>query len=221
MDLSTAYTTLGLLNVDAYEITDSNEVKKCTTIQLAAFNGLTGAVEKVGILQLNDKNYLYHHEYEIGIMANGWRGYYTLYAMESRDLQKAYVLGNSCVGSAEECFCVEKYSDNKKFETVCYANALVPQRVDYFGYSDEADEGRWRWSDGVSYYENWTNYGEWDLPDNGESFGGNEDYAEFNYERGKDGLPNDGTWNDAAFRENTDTFLCEWDFGLMSRYSAN
>lgn len=121
-----------LLNVNVYEITASNEVKKSATIQLAAFDGSAGAVEKVGILQLNGKNYLYHHEYEIGIIATGWRGYYTLYSMENRDLQKAYVLGNSSLGSAEECFCVEKYSDNKQYETVCYANALAPEMFDYY-----------------------------------------------------------------------------------------
>lgn len=84
----------------------------------------------------------------------------------------------------------------------------------FFGYSDEDDEGDWQWSDGDSSYSNWTTYGSWDLPDNGEAYGGDEDYAEFNYERGKKGIPNDGTWNDAPFMDNTTTFICEWDFDV-------
>ena len=46
------------------------------------------------------------------------------------------------------------------------------------------------------------------------AYGGDEDYAEFNYERGKKGIPNDGTWNDAPFMDNTTTFICEWDFDV-------
>ena len=84
----------------------------------------------------------------------------------------------------------------------------------FFGYSDEDSEGDWQWSDGDSSYSNWTTYGSWDLPDNGEAYGGDEDYAEFNYERGKKGIPNDGTWNDAPFMDNTTTFICEWDFDV-------
>ena len=84
----------------------------------------------------------------------------------------------------------------------------------FFGYSDEDREGDWQWSDGDSGYTNWTTYGSWDLPDNGEAYGGDEDYAEFNYERGKKGIPNDGTWNDAPFMDNTTTFICEWDFDV-------
>ena len=85
----------------------------------------------------------------------------------------------------------------------------------FFGYSDEDSEGDWEWSDEYSDYENWTDYGEWDLPDNGKNYGGDEDYAEFNYERGKDWVPNDGTWNDAPFRDNTDLFICEWEFDVV------
>lgn len=84
----------------------------------------------------------------------------------------------------------------------------------FFGYSDELIEGNWEWAYGNSTYENWTTYGTWDLPDNGYKYGGDEDYAEFNYERGKSGIPNDGTWNDAPFRSNTDVFLCEWEFDI-------
>ena len=85
----------------------------------------------------------------------------------------------------------------------------------FFGYSDENKEGNWQWDGDYSSYENWTVGGDWDLPDNGESYGGDEDYAEFNYERGKgDWLPNDGTWNDAPFMDNTSVFLCEWEYEL-------
>lgn len=81
----------------------------------------------------------------------------------------------------------------------------------YFGYSDENEEGKWEWSDVGSTFENWTKVGGWSLPDNGSDWGGDEDYAEFNYEKDKPGIPSDGTWNDATFQENTTTFICEWD----------
>lgn len=82
----------------------------------------------------------------------------------------------------------------------------------FFGYSDEEEEGEWKWSDGDSDYENWTRFGDWDLPDNGEEWGGDEDYAEFNYDAEEDWIPNDTTWNDAPFMENTTLFICEWDY---------
>lgn len=85
----------------------------------------------------------------------------------------------------------------------------------FFGYSDEDSEGNWKWSEGDSDYDNWTTDGDWDLPDNGIDYGEEEDYAEFNYESGKAGIPNDGTWNDAPFRSNTDVFLCEWDYDVV------
>ena len=90
----------------------------------------------------------------------------------------------------------------------------------FFGYSDERQEGKWVWEGDDSDYENWTRYGDWNLPDNGEGWGGGEwknggeDYAEFNYDIRKSDIPNDGTWNDAAFRENTDIFICEWEYDV-------
>ena len=88
-------------------------------------------------------------------------------------------------------------------------------KTTFFGYSDENEEGNWVWAEGNSTYTNWTVEGDWDLPDNGSGYGGDEDYAEFNYERGKeDWVPCDGTWNDAPFRDNTDVFICEWDFEI-------
>ena len=82
----------------------------------------------------------------------------------------------------------------------------------FFGYTDEEEEGVWKWDYFHSgEYENWTRSGDWDLPDNGEEWGGDEDYAEFNYDPEKDWVPNDGTWNDAPFMENPRLFICEWD----------
>ena len=48
-------------------------------------------------------------------------------------------------------------------------------------YSDEEEEGVWEWADGSDNdYENWTTYGDWDLPDNGIHYGGDEDYVHMN-----------------------------------------
>ena len=81
----------------------------------------------------------------------------------------------------------------------------------FFGYTDEGNsEGSWHWTDGDSSYTNWTNNGSQHQPDNGSGYGGDEDYAEFNYERNTNS-PNDGTWNDAPFTDNTTRFICEWD----------
>ena len=96
----------------------------------------------------------------------------------------------------------------------------VSEITAFFGYSDEDGEGDWQWSDGDSSYTNWTTYGDWNLPDNGEEWGGDEDYAEFNYERGKPGIPSDGTWNDATFMENTPYFICEWEFDVKKAQEA-
>ena len=82
----------------------------------------------------------------------------------------------------------------------------------FFGYSDHEQESVWVWSDQTSAYENWTNYGKWDQPDNGIEYGGDEDYAEFNYDlENVPYTPNDGTWNDAPFGYYTTLFICEWD----------
>lgn len=80
----------------------------------------------------------------------------------------------------------------------------------FFGYSDEQREGIWEWAEGDSDFHNWTVYGQ-SQPDDGNGRG--EDYAEFNYERGTSSA-NDGTWNDAQFRKDTDTFICEWDYDM-------
>ena len=81
----------------------------------------------------------------------------------------------------------------------------------FFGYSDTENEGYWLWTDDKSTYENWTRHGDVVQPDNGITWGGDEDCAEFNYERGKEEIANDGTWNDAPFMANTSVFICEWE----------
>ena len=92
----------------------------------------------------------------------------------------------------------------------------------FFGYTDKDEEGKWVWDGEGSGYTNWTTTGDWNLPDNGARWGGGEwaqggeDYAEFNYDgkNGQGGSPNDSTWNDAKFMENTKVFICEWEFDM-------
>ena len=100
----------------------------------------------------------------------------------------------------------DQAENNKLFD---FVSKNYPKTA-FFGYSDELHEGNWVWEEGGSKFENWTVIGQ-DQPDNGSSYGDDEDYAEFNYERGTSS-PNDGTWNDASFRNNTDTFICEWEY---------
>ena len=83
----------------------------------------------------------------------------------------------------------------------------------FFGYSDEKNENDWKWAEGYSSFTNWTYNDREKQPDNGSGYGGDEDYAEFNYERGTNSA-NDGTWNDAPFMDNTSLFICEWDSDL-------
>ena len=91
----------------------------------------------------------------------------------------------------------------------------------FFGYTDKDEESVWVWDGDESDFENWTKAGEWELPDNGERWGsgewndGGEDYAEFNYDKDKNwGAPNDTSWNDASFMENTTIFFCEWEYDM-------
>ena len=87
------------------------------------------------------------------------------------------------------------------------------EKTAFFGYSDEISESDWRWEGDSSDYENWTDDDRQHQPDNGSGYGGDEDYAEFNYERGTNSA-NDGTWNDAPFMDNTSVFICEWEYEL-------
>ena len=71
----------------------------------------------------------------------------------------------------------------------------------YFGFTDEGDEGNWRWVDGSPVnYTNWcTKKGQ---PNNRK---GEEHYAQFYGEMG------DGTWCDAKFASGSYKFICEWE----------
>ncbi len=137
---------------------------------------------------------------------------YAFYDADAQDLKTYSAVSNFCREQGGHLAVINNEAEND------YLFGLVSQNyvnTVFFGYSDENKEGNWQWDGDYSSYENWTVGGDWDLPDNGESYGGDEDYAEFNYERGKgDWLPNDGTWNDAPFMDNTSVFLCEWEYEL-------
>lgn len=75
----------------------------------------------------------------------------------------------------------------------------------FFGYTDQKDEGDWRWVDGsTSSYENWWKNGskKENQPNNRN---GKEHYAQFY------GDKNDGSWCDARFGEGSRKFICEWE----------
>ena len=86
----------------------------------------------------------------------------------------------------------------------------------FFGYSDIRQEGQWVWAYGTNSYEHWTYNDREQQPDNGSGWGGDEDVAEFNYDGRKDDIINDGTWNDAPFRQNTSLFICEWEYDWIN-----
>ena len=116
---------------DVYDVSDSYDVAKTGTVRMADTNGASGALEHVGIMRLGGRDYLYHHEYNFGILANGWRGYYTLYTLDGYGLRKAYLLGNPWIGSSDEHFLVETYYDTEDCETVCYAYTKYSDPDDY------------------------------------------------------------------------------------------
>ena len=86
----------------------------------------------------------------------------------------------------------------------------------FFGYSDIQQEDQWVWAYGTNNYEHWTYNDREQQPDNGSGWGGDEDVAEFNYDGRKDDIINDGTWNDAPFRQNTSLFICEWEYDWIN-----
>ena len=75
----------------------------------------------------------------------------------------------------------------------------------YFGFSDEANEGEWKWVNGDPvFYTNWAD-GE---PNSGRD---TENYAQFYWEY------SDGKWNDGSFGlldvpdSGGSAYICEWD----------
>lgn len=134
---------------------------------------------------------------------------YGLYNAKDYDFYSYYKCADFCRQQGGHLAVINDDSENEFLYDIISTDYKITA---FFGYSDEEEEGAWKWSDGQSDYENWTRFGDWDLPDNGEEWGGNEDYAEFNYDAVKDWIPNDTTWNDAPFMENTSLFICEWDY---------
>lgn len=134
---------------------------------------------------------------------------YGLYNANDHDLYSYYKCADFCRQQGGHLATINDADENMFLYDIISSEYKITA---FFGYSDEEEEGVWKWSDGSSDYENWTTYGDWNLPDNGEEWDGDEDYAEFNYDSEKDWIPNDGTWNDAPFMDNTSLFICEWDY---------
>lgn len=92
-------------------------------------------------------------------------------------------------------------NDKAENDALYYYITSRGHKTAYFGLSDSAGEGKWKWLDDSVTYYNWFN-GE----PNGER---GENYAEFYYKF------TDGRWNDGNFGHGTQndskTFICEWD----------
>lgn len=91
-------------------------------------------------------------------------------------------------------------------------NAMITQgfKNSYFGYTDEMSEGFWVWINGEQLsYTNWHS-------NEPNSENEHEDYAMFYYKY------TDGTWNDGDAGYNgtvndSNIYICEWDFDINSR----
>lgn len=139
-----------------------------------------------------------------------YRGHtYAFMDAREKGLNTYYAVEEYCRNLGGHLAVIDDYDEND-FLFTTLQNSF--SKTAFFGYSDQDSESVWVWTGPYSDYENWTRNSRWYMPDNGREYGGDEDYAEFNYERGKDWLPNDGTWNDAPFRDNTDLFICEWEY---------
>ena len=134
---------------------------------------------------------------------------YAFYDANDYDLTTYSAVSNFCHKQGGHLAVINNEEENSYLYNLM--TSLYDHTV-FFGYSDENQEGVWEWDGDYSTYENWTRWGDWDLPDNGREWGGNEDYAEFNYDTIHDWSPRDGTWNDAPFMDNTSTFICEWEY---------
>ncbi len=136
---------------------------------------------------------------------------YGFYDANDYDLTTYSAVSNFCREQGGHLAVINDEAENEYLYNL--TSSLYDHTV-FFGYSDENKEGTWQWDGDYSTYENWTRWGDWDLPDNGKDWGGNEDYAEFNYDTIHDWSPRDGTWNDAPFMDNTSVFICEWEYEL-------
>ena len=138
-----------------------------------------------------------------------YRGHsYAFYDADEYDLTSYAEVKRFCREQGGHLAVINDQSENDYLFNLVRDNYA---RTAFFGYSDENSESDWAWDGDVSDYENWSP----GMPDNGSGYGGDEDYAEFNYERGKeDQVPCDGTWNDAPFIDNTSVFICEWEYEL-------
>ena len=136
---------------------------------------------------------------------------YAFYDANDYDLTTYSAVSNFCREQGGHLAVINDQEENDYLYNLM--TSLYDHTV-FFGYSDENKEGEWQWDGDSSTYENWTQWGDWDLPDNGREWGGNEDYAEFNYDTIHDWSPRDGTWNDAPFMDNTSIFICEWEYEL-------
>lgn len=107
---------------DIFAIKESKEVERVVSAQLSENTlGMNTSVEKVGVIELNGKEYLYHYEYLNGIFGNGTAGYYVLYTIENGQFRCAYILGQNGIGSTDLQFVVQTYTDADKYTTVCCA----------------------------------------------------------------------------------------------------
>ena len=110
------------LYADIYKVNDTKTVERVVSAQLSQYmSGSNTSVEKVGILSLDGREYLYCYEYVAGIFANGTTGYYTLYTVDGDSFRRAYVLGQDQLGSAELQFVVETYAGEEEHSTICCA----------------------------------------------------------------------------------------------------
>ena len=140
---------------------------------------------------------------------------YGFYNAAALDLSKYWEVSKFCREHGGHLATINNQEEND------YIFGILRNHYDntaFFGYSDELKEGDWEWDNEECSYSNWTQNSYQIQPDNGAKYGGNEDYAEFNYDGNKptsEKIPNDGTWNDAAFRRNTDLFICEWEYDVV------
>lgn len=107
---------------DIYRVNETKEVERAVSAGLSDnLPGSNTCIEKIGIAEFNEKEYLFRYEYLNGIFANGVAGYYTLYTLDDGQFRKAYVLGQRDLGSANLFFAVDTYTGEEAYETICCA----------------------------------------------------------------------------------------------------